>query len=215
MNYYLMRALLTLYPRAWRDRYGAEVASLTDELISAGEITPLLAALNLLGGAALEWGRVLTDSRRAALAMTVAAITAVAGSFLMTAAGIFYVASHARPQSAPASVPSASSPVAVRPSVGCTFRAVPSGNGYFQIAYLQIAAEIHAAAKPGQFSWILVPATILVPGKLSIETWPLPTGAPVASPRPSPAAWCVMLLNPSSAGWTVHPAPELIFRKPS
>ena len=91
MNGHLMRGLLALYPRAFRDRYGAELASVTDERISAGELTPLLAALNLACGAALEWGRVLFHSRRTVLAMAVAAIMAVAGSL--------YVASHVRPQS--------------------------------------------------------------------------------------------------------------------
>jgi hypothetical protein len=68
MNRHLLRALLALYPRAWRDRYGAELASLTEELISAGEIAPLPAMVNLAGGAALERGRVLVGSRRAAVA---------------------------------------------------------------------------------------------------------------------------------------------------
>jgi hypothetical protein len=70
MNGHLMRVLLALYPRAFRDRYGAELASLTDDLIGAGELSPLLAVFNLVWGAALEWGRVLFYSRRAAQAPT-------------------------------------------------------------------------------------------------------------------------------------------------
>jgi hypothetical protein len=35
MNAHLVRLLLALYPRAWRDRYGAEVVRLTEELIAA------------------------------------------------------------------------------------------------------------------------------------------------------------------------------------
>jgi protein-S-isoprenylcysteine O-methyltransferase Ste14 len=69
------RGLLALYPRAWRERYGAEVTSLADELISAGETTPLRAALGLIGGAALERWRVLTS--RAVLVPVVAVLTAV------------------------------------------------------------------------------------------------------------------------------------------
>jgi hypothetical protein len=84
MNRHLLRALLALYPRAWRGRYGAELASLTGELISAGEITPLSAVFNLAGGAALERGRVLAGSRRAAVATALVAIMAVAGSFCLT-----------------------------------------------------------------------------------------------------------------------------------
>ena len=63
MNRHLLRVLLALYPRAWRDRYGADLAGLTEDLISAGEIRPLSAVVNLAGGAALEWGRVLAGSR--------------------------------------------------------------------------------------------------------------------------------------------------------
>ena len=62
MSRHLLRVLLALYPRAWRDRYGAELAGLTEDLISAGEIRPLSAVVNLAGGAALEWGRVMAGS---------------------------------------------------------------------------------------------------------------------------------------------------------
>ncbi len=104
MNRHLLHALLASYPRAWRDRYGAELASLTQDLISAGEITPLSAVVNLAGGAAREWGRVLAGSRRAVAATALAAIMAVAGSF--------YLASLVRPPSRPASVRSVPAPAA-------------------------------------------------------------------------------------------------------
>jgi protein-S-isoprenylcysteine O-methyltransferase Ste14 len=55
------RRLLALYPRRWRDRYGAEVADLADELIAAGDTTPLRAALGLLAGAGAERWRVATS----------------------------------------------------------------------------------------------------------------------------------------------------------
>jgi hypothetical protein len=45
MNRHLARWPLALYPHAWRDRCGPETASLTSELISAGETTPLRAGL--------------------------------------------------------------------------------------------------------------------------------------------------------------------------
>lgn len=118
MNRHLMGGLLALYPRAFRDRYGTDLASLTDDLISAGEFTPLLATLDLLGGAALEWGRVLTCSRHAAQAMTVAAIMAVAGSM--------YVMSHVRPQNTPASVHGVSAPAVIGPNARCMVRGVPA-----------------------------------------------------------------------------------------
>ena len=88
MNRRLVRMLLALYPRAYRDRYGAEVVRLTEELIAAGEITPAEGALNLAVAAAAERGRALADSRRTAAAMALAVLVALAGSF--------YLTSHAR-----------------------------------------------------------------------------------------------------------------------
>lgn len=78
-NRRLTRRLMAMYPRAWRDRYGPEVAALTDDLIDAGETTPLRAALNLIAAAAIERARVLTRPSRAALAPTVVLITAMTG----------------------------------------------------------------------------------------------------------------------------------------
>jgi hypothetical protein len=40
MNRHLVRLLLALYPRPWRDRHGTEVVWLTQELIATGETTP-------------------------------------------------------------------------------------------------------------------------------------------------------------------------------
>jgi hypothetical protein len=205
MNRHLMRGLLALYPRAFRNRYGTELASVTDELIRGGELTPLLAAVNLLGGAALEWGRVLAYSRHAAQAMTVAAIMAVAGSL--------YVTSHARPPSTPASVHSAGPAAANSPGVGCVFGAVPDSPA---ATLPWIKADIDGAAKPGPFSWVLVPATVRVPGKLGSQTRPLfvvvlpSVNNAVASPRPSPAGQCVIWLNPAPARWIVRLALELM-----
>lgn len=206
MNRHLMRALVALYPPAFRDRYGTELASLTDELIRGGELTPLLAALNLLGGAALEWGRVLAYSRHAAEAMAVAAI--------MTVAGSLYLTSHARLPNTPASARSVSAPVA---SAGCSFQAGPAG---LAATLPGSKAEIRAAAQPGQRSWILVPVTVRVVGKLSTETrallvvvLPFVNNA-LASPRPSPAGYCSWI-NPPPAGWIVRPAPDWIWHQPS
>jgi capsular polysaccharide biosynthesis protein len=84
MSRHLLRVLLALYPRAWRDRYGADLAGLTEDLISAGEITLLAAVVNLTGGAALERGRVLAGSR------FVVGEVAVAG----LVAGIVFAALH-------------------------------------------------------------------------------------------------------------------------
>ena len=78
MSGWPVRRLVALYPRAWRDRYGAEVASLAEELISEGKTTPLRAGLDLAGGAVIERGRVLTRSPAAGLGGA-AVITAAAG----------------------------------------------------------------------------------------------------------------------------------------
>ncbi|MFY9929334.1 MAG: isoprenylcysteine carboxylmethyltransferase family protein [Streptosporangiaceae bacterium] len=51
--------LLLLYPRAWRDRYGREVLSLTEEMIRAGDASPLRAGLDLVTVALLERARPL------------------------------------------------------------------------------------------------------------------------------------------------------------
>ena len=88
------RWLLALYPRRWRDRYGAEVADLADELIAAGDTTPLRAALGLLAGAGAERWRVATSR---AVLMPAAASAAAAG-------GIALAVSHTL-HGAPASTP--------------------------------------------------------------------------------------------------------------
>ena len=80
------RRLLALYPRSWRERYGREVAALADELVSAGETTPLRAALDLVGGAVVERCRVLT---RRAIGLP-SAVGGVAG-------GVMLAVSHALP----------------------------------------------------------------------------------------------------------------------
>ena len=100
MNHRVTRLLLALYPRAWRDRYGAEVASLTDELIRAGETTPLPAGLNLVAGAAVERARALAGSRSALAVTSAAAIVAMVG-------GAFVVTGGARPGSGPRGLASA------------------------------------------------------------------------------------------------------------
>jgi hypothetical protein len=77
MNRRMKGWLLSLYPRRWRDRYGPEVGNLTDELIDAGETTPLRAGFDLTFSAATERGRALGErwralGRRRVLAMATA-----------------------------------------------------------------------------------------------------------------------------------------------
>lgn len=166
MNRYLARGLLALYPRPWRARYGAEVINLAEDLISAGETTPLLAALNLIGGAAVERGRVLAGSRRAALTMAVAAIMAVAGSF--------YATTQARPQATPASLASAS----------CVF---PPGAAGAAVISGGTQARPKAGARPGQVSRPLVPVRVLPPRQPRAAT---AQARPAAGPCVIPPALC-------------------------
>jgi hypothetical protein len=190
MNCHVMRALLALYPRPFRDRYGAELASVTDELIGAGDVTPLFAAVSLVWGAALEWGRLLFCSRRAVRTMAAAAIMAVVGSL--------YVTSQVWPQSPPASVHSASAPVSYWSIPGCVFLADPAG----PVAFLpSVAGRIRAAAKPGQSWLVVVPQTLIVPGS---STDARPFSANPAHARPSPADRCLVAFNPFPARWIVH-----------
>ncbi|GIH19910.1 methyltransferase family protein [Rugosimonospora africana] len=74
--------LLRLYPRAWRDRYGAELSQLIDDLVAAGETTRVRTGVNLVAGAAVAWSKVV--ARRAVL-LRVGAVVVVGG---ILAAGI-------------------------------------------------------------------------------------------------------------------------------
>jgi hypothetical protein len=198
MNRHLLRGLLAMYPRTFRDRYGAELARLTDELISAGEITPLLAVLNLAGGAALEWGRVLTGSRRAALAVSAAAVMAAAGSIVVAAVGLFYVAGHARPPSKAVSVRIVGAPAAIAlPAVGCPVKVTPAGQGSVQVIVGIPASKPGqvVVSKPGHVAAAVAPVVVLLPGTLSIQSGSLPSQVPV-SVRVGSAGQCVIKLSP-------------------
>ncbi len=78
----LVRWPLALYPRSWRNRYGAEVADLTDELIATGETTALRAGLNLILGAAIEQRRAAAASAGAVLVSGLLTAIAAAGIVL-------------------------------------------------------------------------------------------------------------------------------------
>jgi protein-S-isoprenylcysteine O-methyltransferase Ste14 len=88
------RRLLPLYPRKWRERYGSEVAELADELVAAGETTPLRATLGLLAGAAAERWRVATSR---AVLVPAAAAAAVAGGIALAVTRTLHGAGETRP----------------------------------------------------------------------------------------------------------------------
>jgi hypothetical protein len=92
--------LMMLYPRAWRARYGAEVLRLTRELIAAGETTPARAAVNLACAAVVERCRALGHSWRPALAMSVAALLALAAGLSVTSHAQRAVSASAAPAGA-------------------------------------------------------------------------------------------------------------------
>jgi hypothetical protein len=165
LNRHLVRLLLALYPPAWRVRYGAEVVRLTEELIAAGEVTPAEGALNLMANAAVERGRALADSRRTAVAMALAAVVAVAGSFYAVGHGPHLrPASPARPASA-APVPASLTRVlcAFPRVVGATSaaRLIPGGPAFA----LSLPAGTKVAAAPR----VLVPVSLAGPGSGGIR----------------------------------------------
>jgi len=157
MNRHLVRLLLALYPRAWRDRYGAEVVRLTEELIAAGETTPAQGALNLASAAVVERGRALADSRRTAVAMAVAALVAVAGSF--------YVTAHARPPGPATAASAQSAPPAPAhlTRFACVIKQSTAGPRVVSIGRAEIKADIRAGAAPSQSSLVLLPVRVFLP----------------------------------------------------
>ena len=74
------RRLLALYPLPWRERYGDELAELSDDLIAAGETTPLRASLDVIAEAARERGRAAV--RSGAWPATSASVCLIAGTLL-------------------------------------------------------------------------------------------------------------------------------------
>jgi hypothetical protein len=145
MNRHVTRWLLALYPRAWRDRYGAEVVSLTNELIRAGETTPLPAGLNLVAGAAVERARALAGSRSALLVSSAAVIVALAG-------GAFAITGSARPDPAPRSL--ASSGCVTAPAVHVSLSSGPAARR------LPPAPPQFKHRLPGRRLRLMVPAAV-------------------------------------------------------
>jgi hypothetical protein len=153
MNRHLVRLLLMLYPRPWRNRYGTEVVRLTQDLIVTGETTPARGALNMMGAALAERGRALAYSSRTAVAMVVAALLVVAGSF--------YASGHGRPPQPP-SAASARLPAKLTSCVVWP-RAI---GGVAVPAKVKIALPAGARApKPLPVTDVLVPVTVIVPDR--------------------------------------------------
>lgn len=170
MNRHMTRALLALYPRAFRDRYGAELASVTDQLIKGGEITQLRATLSLVHGAALEWWRLLFCSRRAVEAMAAAAIIAVAGSL--------YITGQAPPLSTAASARSTSPRHGSSLLAGCRLLIQTEPGGQFVVPAL---VRLQTNRRPSTF-------TMKVPPSLLHETQSLAGPVVFCLKSPGPLA---------------------------
>src|ERR1035438_4900865 len=193
MNRRLAYWLLALYPRAWRDQYGPEVASLSGELISAGETTPLRAGLNLIAGAAIERERALARSRRAVLASAAAVITA--------AAGIALAVRHAQPAGG-------AMPYFENHSVGVLLLIVVLCwilMEFVELLQVQESREWRkGATKTGLGGWRLVAGTCAI----TWETWLYlaPKIVPAAAIRPGAVAFAlgmaIFLAGIGLRGWS-------------
>jgi hypothetical protein len=170
MNRHLVRLLLMLYPRSWRDRYGPEVVRLTQELIAVGETTPTRGALNMAGAALAERLRVLAYSTRTAVAMAVAALLAVAGSF--------YASGHTRPQKPPSAASASPMPAKL---ASC------------------VKAALLVGGKPARVKRILVPVDGTGPVKVTVPDGSDPAKVAVVLKTPH-VVCVVTVSRPVSSG---------------
>jgi hypothetical protein len=148
MNRQLVGLLLMLYPRPWRERYGTEVVRLTQDLIVTGETTPARGALNMMGAALAERGRALAYSSRIAVAVVVAALLAVAGSF--------YAGGHPRPPEPPSAAPVQAK------LTRCVVWPEPIGGA---VVPAKVKVALRVGTKPRQVDRVLVPVEVTVPDR--------------------------------------------------
>jgi hypothetical protein len=88
MRRLLLRAVLALYPRAWRQRYGQELKDLLDDLDRSGECSRTRMVLGLVAGAAGERARLfLTPTVRIAAVAVIAGAVAVVALVTVSASG--------------------------------------------------------------------------------------------------------------------------------
>ena len=186
------RRLLVLYPRCWRDRYGAEVAELTDELIAAGDTTPLRSVLDLLAGAGAERWRVIAT--RAVLGPAAAA--GVVG------AGIALAVSHTL-HGAPATKPY----FEVHP-VGLLLSVIELG--WLAMELGEFVRGRRSRLWPGRAATARQPGYGLALGACAVSTtmvmYVVPPVAPAATIRPGGAAFAAgvafLLLGLGLRGWS-------------
>ena len=85
MKFRLVAWVLRLYPRSWRDRYGGEVADLTEELVESGTTSQPRGAAGLAAFAAVERARSLRHPHHILVAAGVAVILAFGALAVTTA----------------------------------------------------------------------------------------------------------------------------------
>ena len=162
--------LMMLYPRAWRERYGAEVLRLTRELIAAGETTPVRAAINLACAAIAERCRVLGSSWRPAMAVAAVALVAVAGSLYAVGP-----ARHASPVSPARPVSAVPAPARLTRLL-CSFSrsaspsAAPGRDTTITVAVVGPAGLVFTLIRPAGSNraatrQLLIPVTFALPGR--------------------------------------------------
>lgn len=78
MNRRLLRLLLALYPRDWRERYGTEVGDLAEDLISTGRRTPWRSGVDLFAGAVAARAHAVASAPAAVIASVLTAGSAAA-----------------------------------------------------------------------------------------------------------------------------------------
>jgi hypothetical protein len=80
----VLRWVLKLHPKAWRERYGNEILDLADELVAEHESTWVRLALGLLASVLIERFRSLVQRHRVLVASSLAAIAIVGITALST-----------------------------------------------------------------------------------------------------------------------------------
>jgi hypothetical protein len=85
MKYGPVAWVLRLYPRSWRDRFGGEVADLTEELVESGATSQPRAAAGLAAFSAVERARSLRQPRHILVAVGAAVILACGALAVTTA----------------------------------------------------------------------------------------------------------------------------------
>ena len=173
-----IRWLLLPAPRAWRNRYGAEIEILTGELIRAGDTKPGRAAANLFATAAAERGRALRQP---------AVLVPVTGT-IAAAAGITLAVTRL-PQHGGAMQPYFATPVA-----GAVLLLVALGWSLLELLeYLQVQQRRPGATRPRTPRSYRLAAAVCVLG-MYVWLYLAPPIVPRATIRPEATAFVIGMI---------------------